>query len=60
VTTYPPPPWHLAGHAFVSAWRVPVAALPALPVSAYGLAPVVVAGTAVVLTPGSTTAHPGG
>ncbi len=31
MTTYPPEPWHLAGQAYLSVWRIPVSELPALP-----------------------------
>jgi len=38
MTDYPPEPWHLAGTACVSMWRVPVADLPPLPEDAEPLA----------------------
>ncbi|AXB41997.1 acetoacetate decarboxylase family protein [Amycolatopsis albispora] len=47
MSEYPPEPWNLAGQAYLTTWRVPVDALPAL---ADGLSPVVVAGRAVVVT----------
>ncbi|WP_158893666.1 acetoacetate decarboxylase family protein [Amycolatopsis anabasis] len=45
MTEYPPEPWRLAGQAYLSVWRLPVAELPALP---EGVTPVVVAGRAFV------------
>ncbi|WP_020672771.1 acetoacetate decarboxylase family protein [Amycolatopsis nigrescens] len=47
MTEYPAEPWHLAGQAYLSVWRVPPAELPALPA---GLRPVRVAGSAFVVT----------
>ncbi|HWD03166.1 MAG TPA: acetoacetate decarboxylase family protein [Amycolatopsis sp.] len=47
MTAYPPEPWHLAGHARLSAWLVPAADLPALP---EGAEPRVAAGRAAVFT----------
>jgi acetoacetate decarboxylase len=46
MTDYPPEPWRLAGQAYMSVWRLPVAELPALP---DGLEPVVFGGKAVVV-----------
>jgi hypothetical protein len=45
MTAYPPEPWRLAGEAYLSMWRLPVAELPALP---EGAEPVVAAGRALV------------
>ncbi|WP_240686722.1 acetoacetate decarboxylase family protein [Amycolatopsis suaedae] len=45
--SYPPQPWHLAGHAYASVWRVPEAELPPLP---EGTRPAVVGGSATVVT----------
>ncbi|GAB3725534.1 acetoacetate decarboxylase family protein [Amycolatopsis oliviviridis] len=47
MTAYPPEPWHLAGQAYLSVWRVPVNELPALP---EGAEPVVAGGRAQVFT----------
>jgi hypothetical protein len=47
VTSYPPEPWNLAGQAYVSTWRVPLADLPPLP---SGAEPVVLARHAIVVT----------
>lgn len=44
---YPPQPWHLAGEACLSLWRVPVAELPRAPAEPR---PLTVAGAAVVVT----------
>lgn len=38
MTAYPPEPWDLTGVGHVTLWRVPVAALPTLPLSARPLA----------------------
>ncbi|MEC3976134.1 acetoacetate decarboxylase family protein [Amycolatopsis sp. H20-H5] len=46
MTAYPPEPWHLAGQAYVSLWRLPVADLPKLP---DGAEPVVLGGRAQVI-----------
>lgn len=47
MTAYPPEPWDLTGVGHVTLWRLPVAALPALPFSARPLA---VRRTALVAT----------
>jgi hypothetical protein len=47
MTDFPPEPWNLAGQAYLSAWRVPVAELPALPC---GVKPVTAGGQALVVT----------
>lgn len=44
---YPPEPWHLAGSAHVTIWRVPVGAVPSLPC---GVRLLSLRGTAVALT----------
>jgi hypothetical protein len=44
---YPPEPWHLAGQAYLSLWRVPVSELPDLP---QGVEPMVAGGRAQVFT----------
>ncbi|OZM72331.1 acetoacetate decarboxylase [Amycolatopsis antarctica] len=44
---YPPQPWHLAGEARVSLWRIPAARLPRIPP---GVTPARVAGRAVAGT----------
>jgi hypothetical protein len=57
---YPPEPWDLHGHGYVSIWRVPAADLPPLPA---GLTPVTLFGKAMVGTafvdylPGSMVAY---
>ncbi|MEV6913086.1 acetoacetate decarboxylase family protein [Amycolatopsis sp. NPDC051071] len=45
MTGYPPEPWHLAGQAYLSVWRVPVNELPELP---EGVEPAVMGGRAQV------------
>ncbi|GAA1975815.1 acetoacetate decarboxylase family protein [Amycolatopsis minnesotensis] len=47
MTGYPPEPWHLAGQAYVSVWRVPTEDLPALPT---GAEPVILGSRAQVVT----------
>ncbi|GAA4525761.1 acetoacetate decarboxylase family protein [Amycolatopsis samaneae] len=44
---YPPEPWHLAGDAWLSVWRVPLDEIPALP---EGARPLVWRGHATVVT----------
>jgi acetoacetate decarboxylase len=44
---YPPEPWRLAGQAYLSVWRAPVAELPRVPAA---LQPITVAGQAMVVT----------
>ena len=43
----PPPPWHLAGHAHLTIWRLDAQRLPALP---EGVRPATVRGQALVVT----------
>lgn len=45
--SYPAQPWHMVGQAYISAWRLPAAALPTLPA---GVRPIVVGGNGFVVT----------
>lgn len=45
--SYPPEPWQMVGQAYLSAWKLPVAALPELPA---GVRPIVVGGNGFVVT----------
>jgi hypothetical protein len=47
MTDYPPEPWDLRGHGYVSLWLVPTSALPALPT---GVRPLSILGRTVVAT----------
>src|SRR5699024_2365796 len=47
MSDYPPEPWHMFGHAWLSAWWLPAGRVPDPP---DGVAPLIVAGRALVLT----------
>jgi hypothetical protein len=49
VVSYPPAPWRLRGHGYLSLWRIPAAQVPDLPAAAAGpVRPILVSGHAVV------------